>query len=242
LDFILNRNVLIPRPETEFLTEKTICNLKNLFCHPTLDAGSRKRSFSLDSRFRGNDKVMVIDVGTGSGNIIISIIKNIPEKVQKKIVFYAVDISKEALKVAKINAKKHKVHKKINFIQSDLLGYFLKNKLKFKNIFIIANLPYVSPKLYKKNKNNLHCEPKEALISSNRGLSHYTRLFWEIYKKCYGLRVTCFVEFSPEQKPEIYQIIRKIWPRAKTKFFKDLAGKWRIAVILIPLSGRRIPK
>ena len=203
---------MIPRPETELLVELALEKIKKT----KYDA--------------------VIDVGTGSGNIIISIAKNIPDKIRKKINFYAIDISKESLQVAKTNAKKYKLDKKIKFIESDLLEYFLKNKIKNKNILIIANLPYVSAAIYKKNKNNLKHEPKQALISNNRGLNHYARLIREISKinkKCYMFRVTCFIEISPEQKPEIGRIIKEYLPKAKLKFSKDLAGKWRIANIEI---------
>jgi len=183
----------------------------------------------------------IIDIGTGSGNIIISILKNIPEKIRKKKYFYAVDISGKALKVAKANAKKHRVRKKINFIQADLLAYFLKKKIKFENVFVVANLPYVSPALYKKNNYNLKFEPVMALRSLDKGLAHYKKMLRQA-RLLITSHCVLFLEISPEQKPEIYQIIKKILPKAKTKFFKDLAGKWRIAVILIPLSGRRIPK
>ncbi|MCX6766408.1 MAG: peptide chain release factor N(5)-glutamine methyltransferase [Candidatus Moranbacteria bacterium] len=214
LDFVVNKNVLIPRPETELLVEHAIERILNTKC--------------------GMPDV-IIDVGTGSGNIIVSIAKNIPNKIKNKINFYAVDISKKSLEVAKKNAKKNKTDKNIKFIQSDLLEYFPllaeKNK-KIKNILIIANLPYVSSKIYHVNKNNLKFEPKNALISENNGLNHYKDFFKQLRYlsyKCYMLHVICFVEFSPEQKSEISRIITRYLPKAKSEFFKDLAGKWRMA-------------
>jgi release factor glutamine methyltransferase len=206
LDFIVNKNVLIPRPETELLVE---CALKKYKIPNT-----------------------IIDVGTGSGNIIISIAKNIPSKIKNKTNFYAVDISKKSLEVAKRNAKKNKIDQKIKFIQSDMMEYFLKNKVKLGNIFIVANLPYVSPEIYKKNNDNLKFEPRNALLSGNKGLDHYMKLFQQIKAlcdKCYMLHVSCFVEFSPEQKSEISRIITRYLPKAKSEFFKDLAGRWRVA-------------
>lgn len=213
LEFLVNKNVLIPRPETEILVESAIDKMKKHYARLT-----------------------VIDVGTGSGNIIISIAKNIPQIFQKKINFYAIDISKESLQIAKANAKRYKLNKKIKFVQSDMLEYFVKRKTKLENILIVANLPYVSPILYKKNKNNLKYEPKNALASNSKGLNHCIRLIREISeinKKCYMLHATCYMEISPEQKSEIGRIIKKYWPKAKIAFFRDLAGKWRVVKIEI---------
>jgi len=212
LDFIVDKNVLIPRPETELLVENAIEKIKNAKC---------------------DMPNTIIDVGTGSGNIIISIAKNIPSKIKNKTNFYAVDISKKSLEVAKENAKKNKIDQKIKFIQSNLLEYFQplveKNK-KFKNILIIANLPYVSPKIYNANKNNLKFEPKTALLSRNNGLDHYIKLFKQV-RLLFTVHCSLILEFSPEQKSEISRIITRYLPKAKAEFFKDLAGRWRVAVL-----------
>jgi release factor glutamine methyltransferase len=213
LDFLVNKNVLIPRPETELLIEHTLERIQN-------------------TRYKIPDTI--IDVGTGSGNIIISIAKNVPKEIKNKINFYAIDISKESLRVAEKNEKRYRLDKKIKFIQCDMLEYFLKNKIEFENILIISNLPYISPEIYKKNNDNLKFEPKNALLSQNKGFDHYTKLFQQIktlYGKCYMLHVTCFVEFSPEQKTEISLIIGRFLPKSRVKFSKDLAGKWRMAKI-----------
>lgn len=211
LDFIVDKNVLVPRPETELLVERAIENIKN----------AKRDIFDA-----------IIDVGTGSGNIIISMAKNIPNKIQKKINFFAIDISKESLQVAKANAKKYRLAKKIKFIQSDLLKYFRKNKIKQKNILIVANLPYVSPKIFKQNKNDLKFEPETALLSRKNGLAHYIKLFEQV-RLLLTVHFSLILEFSPEQKPEICRIIKKYLPKAGTIFRKDLAGKWRAAEIKI---------
>jgi release factor glutamine methyltransferase len=224
LDFSVNKNVLIPRPETELIVELVFKKIQD----------TRQRRGSLGAaKYRIPDTI--VDVGTGSGNIIISIAKNISNEIRKKINFFALDISKDSLGVAETNARKYKINKKIKFAHSDLLNYFLKKKkINSKNIFIVANLPYVSNEIYKKNKSNLKFEPKSALLSSEKGLGHYMRLIKNInfiIKKCYVLHVTCFLEISPEQKPEVMAMIMKHLPNAKVQFFKDLAGKWRVAEI-----------
>lgn len=211
LDFFVDKNVLIPRPETEILVEAALKN--------TQVAG-------------------IIDIGTGSGNIIVSIAKNIPVAIRNKINFYALDISKKALEVAKKNAKKQGIYKSIKFIKSDLLDFFLKKKavLRGKTV-IIANLPYVSPIFFRKHRKGLEFEPKSALLSRNNGLQHYARLIKEVRKiiqitDCQE-PITVILEISPEQKRVISNIIKNILPKAKIDFQKDLAGKWRMANIYI---------
>lgn len=211
LEFLVNKNVLIPRPETELLVEATLRGIMNK------ESGIKN----------------IVDVGTGSGNIIISIVKNIPAKIRKKINFYATDISEKALRVAKKNARKHKIDKYIKFIKSSLLEFASKKKSEG-NVIIVANLPYVSRSLYQKHKDNLKYEPKTALISEKNGLERYVRLVREIGKiRKSGIsgRVLAFFEISPEQKKEISEIIGQALPPAKIRFFKDLSGKTRVVKI-----------
>lgn len=94
LEFYVNQGVLIPRPETELLVEKTLQILKRLEV----------------------SKPLIADIGTGCGAIAISLAKELPEA---KLI--ATDISKEALEVARINCKRHGVHEHITFIQGNLL-------------------------------------------------------------------------------------------------------------------------
>lgn len=91
MNFYINKNVLIPRPDTETLVEEVI-NISKQFENPC-----------------------ILDLCTGSGAIAISLAKNI-----KNAKIYASDISQKALEVAKKNAKKHKQEEKITFIESDL--------------------------------------------------------------------------------------------------------------------------
>ena len=90
----VNESVLIPRFETELLVEKTITKIKKYF---------------------PNQKVSIIDLGTGSGCIAISLKKNLDATVD------ALDISKDALELAKINAQKNNTE--INFINDDMTTY-----------------------------------------------------------------------------------------------------------------------
>lgn len=210
LNFKVNKHTLIPRPETELLVELALHELRTKNCPlPT----------------------SVMDIGTGSGNIIISLAKNIHDK----NIFYASDISKEALRVAKQNAKTHKVDQRIKFLHGSLLDPILKtNKLQITNWIILANLPYLSKKIYDSTKKTVKkFEPKSALYSPQDGLAHYAELLAQIKLLVtdYELSVTVLLEISPEQKPKITNLIRSILPAAKPEFFRDLAGKWRLCKI-----------
>ena len=155
LNFYINRDVLIPRPETELIVENVINVIR-----------TRSRSFGIGS-------LNILDVGTGSGCIAISLAKNIP---QAKI--HATDISRKALKVAKLNAKSHKALSKIKFHQGNLLEPISK-KIKFD--IIIANLPYVSKKQYKNLKKDVkNYEPKSALLAKNHGMDFYIKLLKQV--------------------------------------------------------------
>lgn len=135
LNFKVNENVLIPRPESEWLIDEALRIIK-------------KRQQRLNRKM-----LRVLDIGTGSGAIAVSLAFNSdPTKVD----VYASDISDKALKLAKQNANRAKV--KINFIKSDLL-----TKVSGKFDIVIANLPYVPQTDYKKYYDNLKYEPKLAL-------------------------------------------------------------------------------
>lgn len=195
LNFKVNKHTLIPRPETELIVEKVLAlNPKNS---------------------------NIIDIGTGSGNIIISLAKNLEVKNN----FYGIDISQKALQVAKENAKSNGVQKKIKFIRGNLLKTFTKKEIE--NSIIIANLPYLSKKIYDATMPDVKkFEPKSALVSAQDGLAHYKKLFSQI-----KFPATIFIEFSPEQKKNLEKIAKKLFPKAKITFYKDLSQKWRILKI-----------
>lgn len=209
LDFKVNKHTLIPRPETELIVDLLRSMLRNKL----------------------HNNIAVVDIGTGSGNILISIAKNL--KVEK---YFGIDISKDALKMAKKNAKNHKVYKKIEFLEGNLLSPISKKLMKIKanKLILIANLPYLSEEIYKSSPDNVKkYEPKTALYSDNYGLSHYEELLKQISSLAthYGTQVTILLEISPEQKEKLEKIIKKLLPNFKIKFHKDLAHKWRVCEI-----------
>ncbi|GLU44485.1 peptide chain release factor N(5)-glutamine methyltransferase [Allomuricauda sp. NBRC 101325] len=141
LELGVNENVLIPRPETEELVQWI------------LDA---ERSRSIISTPLNDQSIKILDIGTGSGCIAIALAKHLPNA---KV--YALDVSEEALKVAKENAKNNGVA--VNFIQQDILALELALELNFD--IIVSNPPYVRDLEKEEIQNNVKdFEPHLALF------------------------------------------------------------------------------
>ena len=149
--FYVNKNVLVPRPETEEIIDRVLSFMKK---HP-------------------NQGLDICDVGTGSGCIAVTLAKRLP---QAKI--YALDKSKDALKVARENAKHHKIGSRITFLEGELLEPLTK-----KVDIIVANLPYVkSDKISDLESQISDWEPRIALDGGVDGMSHYNRFFSQVPK------------------------------------------------------------
>ena len=192
LDFFVDKRVLVPRPETELLVEEMIVEI-------------RKQKSE-------NRKIVIVDIGTGSGCIAISLAKHLPDA---EII--ATDISRDALMVAKKNADKHQV--KVKFIQGDLL-----NPLRYQDVDIIAaNLPYLQ-------RTDLKFEPKKALIGGRFGLEVYQELFEQIteFQKNPQL-IIC--EINDQFATQIQDLAKRLFPAAEIEIKKDLAGLNRIITV-----------
>lgn len=207
-DFLVTQDTLIPRPETEVLIEEII-----------REATEKQES------------VDILDIGTGSGNIIITLAHELP---QENFHFYGIDISLSALAIAQKNAKKHHINTRIIFLHSDLLEKCLflseRKKKKERHAIIAANLPYLSHEIYSTSKRDVRdYEPRNALISGESGLDHYLRLLEELplFSSAYR-SMTLFLEISPEQSKSIVGKIIEIFPTASTQIFQDLSGKGRL--------------
>lgn len=191
LKFVVNKNVLIPRNDTEVLVEEVLkYNFKNL---------------------------KLVDIGTGSGCIAISLKKNNPT-----LEIDAIDISKEALEVAKENAKINNV--KINFIENDLL-------LNLDNEYdiIVSNPPYIASSDFV-SEEVLMNEPHLALFASNDGMYFYDKILSESLK-CLKNGGIIFFEIGYNQKEKIIKIIKKYYPLAEIIVLKDYNGNDRVVTI-----------
>lgn len=192
----VNENVLIPRFETETLVEKTINYAKKYLKQP----------------------IKILDLGTGSGAIAITLKKKLSSFVD------AVDISKEALEVAKENSIENNVE--INFIHSNML-----EKINKKYDLIISNPPYISydEEVEEIVKNN---EPHIALYADNDGLEYYEKILKNAENYINKPGIIAF-EIGMNQGKKIKKIASKYLETDNIKIEKDLSGKDRYIFIFL---------
>jgi release factor glutamine methyltransferase len=176
----------------------------------------------------------LIDIGTGSGCIPISILKTasgegMAAKIKK---IYADDISEKALAVARINAERQKVFSKITFLNCDL-EIALERIKNCKNLILTANLPYVTPIDYEKLAPNVkNFEPKIALTTKDAGMYHITRLIEKFALLSPNMSSYCILlEADPKQMKRIESLARKNLRNIKIEITKDLRGKKRVAKV-----------
>ena len=194
--FKVNENVLIPRFETETLIEKTIKLIKIL----------------------NLENSNLIDLGTGSGVIAITLKKEIPS-----LNITAIDKSKEALKVAIENSKLNKVN--VDFQNQDIFNYELPENISI----VISNPPYIEEDS-NYNQNILY-EPKEAILVSNtKPLIYYEQILKMAKEKITKKHLIAF-EIDEDHKEDMHKLCKKYFPSDNIVIEKDLAGKNRYAFI-----------
>lgn len=203
--FILNEHVLIPRPETEELISSILENVL------------KTRSFHTNA----NEKQLkILDIGTGSGCIPISLKKSLPFAE-----ITAIDVSNEALTIAKKNAVLNKVD--INLTQQDILNTTSLNQLYD---VIVSNPPYVRESEKKEIKNNvLNNEPHMALfVKDNNPLVFYNKIA-ELAKNHLSENGTLFFEINQYLGKETVELI-KLKGFNKIQLKKDIFGRDRIII------------
>ena len=142
-NFYINQNVLIPRPDTELLVEETM------------------------KLFNVNSKLNILDIGTGSGCILISILKE-----RRNFFGTGIDISKKAINVARFNAKMHQLSNRVKFYNSDV-DKFLIGKYDL----VVSNPPYIKRQDLKYLEVDVKgFEPKLALDGGKDGFSKITKV------------------------------------------------------------------
>ena len=173
--FYVDRNVLIPRPDTEILIEEILYN------------------------YSKNQKLSVLDIGTGSGCIIISILKDRPN-----FKGTAIDVCKNALNVAKYNAKIHQLENRIKFYKSSVDNFF-----KDKYDLVISNPPYINKfDLKYLERDVIGFEPSLALEG---GIDGYTVLKKVIKKSSRLLKIggKLVLEIGFDQKLKVIKLLKK---------------------------------
>jgi release factor glutamine methyltransferase len=189
--------VLIPRPETELIVEKVI-------------------------ELAPNDAQVIVDIGTGSGNVAIAMAKELP-----KARVVATDVSCNAIRVAKSNADRMNISN-INIVQGNLFAPLERLNLRNACDFIVSNPPYVSKEDWKTLPLEIRKhEPKRALVSGETGLEFIKELVKEASKflKPGGYLV---FEIGWGQRRRVLQIFGKEWSRVRS--YKDLNGIPRVIV------------
>lgn len=196
LKLIVNEHVLIPRPETELLVEKIIN----------------------DANKSANLKIL--DIGVGSGNISLSISKNLPNS---KVV--SIDISENAIEVANQNAKLNSLQERVEFRLFDIMNDDLNVLGKFD--VIVSNPPYVSENDYKSLEPELkNHEPKIALTDNSNGLSFYKHII-EVSNQLLNKPGKLYFELGMDQSEQI-KIFFEQKKFSNIEVFKDYSGIDRI--------------
>jgi release factor glutamine methyltransferase len=208
--FLVNENVLIPRIETEELVL-----LAKDFLH------------------KNSSYTQIIDVGTGSGCIIIFLAKIFCRR--NKYRFIGIDKSKKALEITKKNSVLHNVNEKVLFVQDNLISKILLDS----NTLIVANLPYIPTRLYKELDSSVRdFEPREALDGGKDGLKYYRELLEQIKVKFEEridnngntFEVTLLIEIDHRTLKDI----KRLLSGKEYTVIKDFRGLERFVLIHLP--------
>lgn len=198
LDFYVEEGVLIPRPDTESLVEEVI------------------------ELSKGMKDVTIVDIGTGSGAISVSLAKYI-----KNSYVYSLDISDKALSIGKKNAVNNEVDDKIEFIKSDVFTGIKDRNLKLD--IIVSNPPYIK----KEDIKTLHTQVKDyepyiALEGGEDGLDFYRTITEESLKYLKSNGILAF-EVGHDQANDVCTIMKNHgYKKIYTK--KDLQGIDRVVI------------
>ena len=174
-NFYINQNVLIPRPDTEILVEETL------------------------KLFNVNSKLNILDIGTGSGCILLSILNE-----RKSFYGTGIDISKKAINVARFNAKMHQLSNRAKFYNSDVDNFNIG-----KYDLIVSNPPYVEVLNLKYLENDVvNFEPKLAL---NGGIDGFSKIRKVIDKTTVLIKKTgkLVLEIGFNQKNKVQEMLKK---------------------------------
>jgi release factor glutamine methyltransferase len=163
----------------------------------------------------------VLDIGTGCGNIVISLAKHRPNWS-----LMGIDSSESALKIANINANICQA-KNVRFFSSDLYSC-ISTKEKF-NV-IVSNPPYLSATEYKKLPDSTKEQPRKALVAKNGGYYFYRKIFRQS-----GFFLTkkslLMVEVDYQQVETIVKLVIDYFPRGKVSVFPDYSGNARVIAV-----------
>ena len=202
LNFFVNENVLIPQPDTEILVEEVLGIVNK----------------NKEEKEEKTNKIL--DMCSGSGCIGISL-----ANYMKNVKVTMSDISKDAIEVAKKNAKDNNVYDKVKFIQSDLF-----ENIKEKFDIIVSNPPYIETKTIKKISKQVQNEPIIALDGGEDGLLFYRKLINEAPDFLNDKGYLC-MEIGYDQKDKVINLAKEKNEFSKIEAIKDLSGNDRVIIL-----------
>ncbi len=212
LSYYVDKRVLIPRADTEVLVNKAITLLEPL---------SQRR----------DRKPLVVDVGTGSGAIAITLARYLKQHhvPAGSVVLCATDISEDALMVARYNAKRHAVSAWITFCQGSYLEALPKEWGEID--LLVANPPYI-PETEREHLQPevVRWEPSGALFAGADGLSAYKDLLVQAQSRMTN-EGTIVLEVGHGQADLVRHLIQNHWPHALITYEMDAQGIARVVVM-----------
>ena len=203
LTFEVSPAVLIPRPETELLVERALA---------WIDA-------QVQTGGRSERELRVVDVGTGSGAIAVSLASR-----RKELRLLAGDVSWESLQVAGRNLLRHGVAGRVALVQMDLLS-----SLGRPLDLVLANLPYI-PSQQLAALRNLRYEPRLSLDGGENGLQSITRVLEQAVPRL-APGSLALMEIEASTGPSVRRLARSLFPSARIEIHPDLGGRDRLLEI-----------
>jgi len=215
LEFLVDRRVLIPRPETELLVELAIARVRAM----------------LPARLRTDPAPTVVDVGTGCGAIAVSVAVQVPTAR-----VYALDVSPEALEVALLNCQRHRMTRhrmtrhgvagRVKLLRGDLLA-----PLEERVDLILANLPYIARWEFEMLQPEIaEYEPRVALDGGPDGMDSIRRLL-EQASAHLAPAGDILLEIGADQGPAGRALADRFFPTARIEVHADYAGHDRVLEI-----------
>ena len=200
LPFVVSEDVLIPRQETELLVDAAIVQAKSL----------------------GKNQISIVDVGTGSGAIAVSLALNIPTSS-----IIAVDISEAALAIADNNRRAHGLYSRVKLRRGNLLEPII-DKIDI----LVSNPPYIRSDKLTSLQEEVLKEPVVALDGGCDGLELIKRLLFQAVDKMSNPGVILF-EIDSDQASEAVKLSQQFFPSAITTVLKDLSNNERAVLLEI---------